>query len=105
MEYIVIWSAFSEKLIDEIFDYYEQKTKSYSIAKSIIEKILLAPNILRNNPKLGQREALLKDRNVEYRYIIESNYKLIYYIDENTKTINISDVFDTRQNPIKLRRN
>lgn len=105
MKYTVIWSEFSEKLIDEIFDYYEKKTKSYNVAKSIIEKILFAPNILLNNPKLGQIETLLKDRNIEYRYIVVSNYKLIYYIDELSKTINIADVFDTRQNPIKLRRN
>lgn len=105
MGYTVIWSEFSEELIDEIFDYYKKKTKSYDVAKSIIEKILLAPDILLNNPKIGQREILLKDRSIEYRYIVVSNYKLIYYIDELKKTINIVDVFDTRQNPIKLKRN
>ncbi len=105
MEYTVIWSEFSESLIDEIFIYYEKKTKSYSIAKSIIKRILLAPDRLLNNPKLGPRELLLEDRNVEYRYIVESNYKLIYYIDEHQKTINVVDVFDTRQNPMKIRRN
>lgn len=105
LKYTVIWSEYSEELIDAIFDYYEKKTKSYDIAKNVIEKILFAPNILLNNPKLGQREILLEDRSIEYRYIVISNYKLIYYVDEFLKTINIVDVFDTRQNPIKLRRN
>ncbi len=104
MEYTVIWSEFSESLLDEIFNYYEKRTKSYSIAKSIIERILLAPDRLLNNPKLGQKELLLEDRDLEYRYIIESNYKLIYYIDKHQKTINIVDVFDTRQNPVKIGR-
>ncbi len=105
MGYTVIWSELSEELIDEIFDYYQRKTKSYEIAKGIIEKILYAPDILINNPNIGQREPLLEDKEIEYRYIITSNYKLIYYVNEIKKTINIADVFDTRQNPQKLRRN
>ncbi len=102
MKYTVIWSSFSEKLIDNIFNYYQQKTKSYNIAKSVIKKILKAPDCLMNNPKIGQKEPLLENRNIEYRYIIASNYKLIYYIDDTANTINIVDVFDTRQNPTKM---
>lgn len=104
MEYRIIWSAFSEQQIDEIFSFYKQKTKSYVIASRIIKKILLAPNILTYNPKLGQIENLLKDKELEYRYIVESNYKIIYTIDEEEKFIKILDIFDTRQNPEKINR-
>lgn len=104
MEYRIIWSAFSEQQIDEIFSFYKQKTKSYVIASRIIKRILLAPNILTYNPKLGQIENLLKDKELEYRYIVESNYKIIYTIDEEKKFIKILDIFDTRQNPEKINR-
>ncbi|WP_326981751.1 hypothetical protein VUJ46_16155 [Chryseobacterium sp. MYb264] len=73
MKYKVIWSEFSEKQIDDIFNYYKQSSKSYRVALKIITKILLAPDQLIHNPKIGQREFLLENREVEYHYIVESN--------------------------------
>ncbi len=104
MKYEIIWSAFSEKQIDEIFSYYEQTAKSYQVAVKIITKILLAPDKLIDNPKIGQKEPLLKEREIQYHYIVESNYKIIYSIDEENYYIKIADVFDTRQNPDKIYR-
>ncbi|WP_445431941.1 hypothetical protein [Chryseobacterium indoltheticum] len=62
MKYEVIWSEFSKKQIDEIFNYYKEVSKSYQVALKIITKILLAPDKLIYNPKIGQRELLLKNR-------------------------------------------
>ncbi len=104
MKYKVIWSEFSEKQIDDIFNYYQQSSKSYRVALKIVTKILLAPDQLIYNPKIGQREFLLENREVEYHYIVESNYKIIYSIDEENGYIRIADVFDTRQNPEKIDR-
>jgi len=104
VKYKVIWSEFSEKQIDDIFNYYQQSSKSYRVALKIVTKILLAPDQLIYNPKIGQREFLLENREVEYHYIVESNYKIIYSIDEENGYIRIADVFDTRQNPEKIDR-
>lgn len=104
MEYKVVWSEFSEKQIDDIFNYYEQTSKSYQVALKIVTKVLLAPDKLIYNPKIGQREFLLEEREVEYHYIVESNYKIIYSIDEENHYIKIADVFDTRQHPEKIDR-
>ncbi|MBW7675461.1 type II toxin-antitoxin system RelE/ParE family toxin [Chryseobacterium chendengshani] len=104
MKYKVIWSEFSEQQIDEIFYYYEQKSKSYQVALKIVTKILLAPDRLMHNPRLGQKEYLLENRSFEYYYIVESNYKIIYSIDDKYFQIKIVDVFDTRQNPEKINR-
>lgn len=104
MKYEVIWSEFSEKQIDEIFNYYKEVSKSYQVALKIVTKILLAPDKLIYNPKIGQRELLLENRNIEYHYIVESNYKIIYSIDNDNLFIKIADVFDTRQNPEKIER-
>ena len=104
MKYKIIWSAFSEQQIDNIFNYYKLKTKSHNVALKIIKKILLAPNVLIKNPKIGQKELLLENCIVEYHYLVESNYKIIYSIDIENKTRRIADVFDTRQNPTKIER-
>jgi len=39
----------------------------------------------------------------EFRYIVFKNYKIIYWINIKKNWIEISDVFDTRQNPIKMK--
>lgn len=105
MEYNVIWSEFAEQQIDEIFEFYKQKTKSKSVAKQLISKILLTPDRLKTNARIGQKEPALAKRNIEYRYILASHYKIIYSVDEKNGHIQIADVFDTRQRPQKIKRN
>ena len=63
---------------------------------------MLAPENLVHNPRIGAKEGLLDSRVIEYRYIIVGNHKIIYSIDEQNCKIKIADVFDTRQNPIKI---
>lgn len=87
-KYNIIWSEFSEQQVDNIFDFYHQKSKSYDVALNIVTEILLAPDILIENPKIGQKEITLDNRKIEYYYLVESNYKIIYSIDEKNKTIN-----------------
>ncbi len=105
MKYRIIWSAFAEEQINEIYAFYLEKTKSAIIANRIIKRIIIAPEILKHSPEIGQREIALIKRKPEYRYIVESNYKIIYYVDKINRQIRITDVFDTRQNPVKIKRN
>lgn len=51
---------------------------------------------------MGQIEEFLIERPQEFRYLISSNYKIIYYINMESERIIIANIFDTRQNPIKL---
>jgi toxin ParE1/3/4 len=44
---------------------------------------------------------MLSERKFEYRYLVQGNYKIIYRIEGNY--IRIAVVFDTRQNPEKLK--
>lgn len=104
MVYKIVWSKFSEQQIDEIFLYYQEKSKSYEVAQKIMVKILLAPDKLINTPRIGQREISLEYKNIEYSYIIESNYKIIYSINDESLQVRIVDIFDTRQNPLKIER-
>lgn len=101
MDYKIIWSRFSEQQIDEIYEYYKNRVNS-KLAKKIVKSIIIAPDNLIKNPKIGVVEPLSAHREIEYRYIVTTNDKVIYSVNENDRSIRIADVFDTRQNPIKI---
>lgn len=102
MEFEIVWSKFAESEIDDIYTYYSEKATE-QIALNIIIGIVHSADILKTSHFIGQIEKLLKDRDLEYRYLVHNNYKLIYTVDMKEKLIKISDVFDTRQNPIKIK--
>lgn len=99
----VVWSDSAENELDKIFEYYNEMVGN-KVAKKIIKEIISEPNKLTSNKFTTQVEDLLLNRENKYRYLICNNYKIIYCIDENKKLIQISDVFDTKQNPIEINR-
>ena len=103
MNYEIIWSNFAENQLDEIFEYYVEKA-SLRVAKNLLQELLTEPNRIVDNPEMFQIEDLLIDREDTYRYLICKNYKIIYSVDQKLKLIKIADVFDTRQNPTKIKR-
>ncbi|MBU2939548.1 type II toxin-antitoxin system RelE/ParE family toxin [Lacinutrix sp. C3R15] len=103
MELKLFWTNFSQKEIEKIYKYYREKAGS-RIAKKIVIGIYNETLKLQRQPKIGQTEELLKSRKQEFRYLIYKNYKVIYWINDKENRIEISDVFDTRQNPIKIER-
>ena len=104
MNYRIIWSKFAEYQPDEIFNYYAKKVNK-KVAHSIMFKIRDNVEVLIKNPLIGDKEELLEGRKQNYRRLIVTNYKIIYALNEEIETIKIVDIFDTRQNPIKLKRN
>jgi len=103
MELTVFWTEFSEKELESIFEYYKRKA-NVSVAKKIIDEIYKETLKLKEQPRIGQIEELLKQRTQEFRYLVHKNHKIIYWINESKNRIEINDVFDTRQNPPKLKR-
>ena len=103
MAYKIIWSAFAETQLDEIYEYYEMKVSS-RVASKLVKGIINEPNKLLKATFIGQEEELLKERAILYRYLVFKNYKIIYSIDQENGFIKIADVFDTRQNPPKMKR-
>jgi len=99
----IIWSEFAETQLDEIYEYYN-KEASTRIAKKLLKGIINEPKKLIKTPLIGQEEELLKHREIHYRYLVFKNYKLIYSVDTENGFIKIADVFDTRQNPPKIKR-
>ena len=103
MKLKIIWSDYAETQLDKIFEYYAENAND-RVAKNLIQKIIAEPNRLLESPNSSQIEDLLLDRENLYRYLIYKNYKIIYSVDEKKHSIQIADVFDTRQNPEKIKR-
>jgi len=73
------------------------------MGKKIVNNIVDQTIDLDKNPEIGQVETALKDKVREFRYLVYSNYKIVYYINRKPKLIVIANVFDTRQNPRKIK--
>lgn len=101
MEIRIEWSELSEKQLKDIFDYYSI-VASPRIARNVINKITDRVSILEANPLAGSKEELLRSYPEDFRYLVESNYKIIYWKKDNV--ITIASVFDCRQNPEKIKK-
>jgi toxin ParE1/3/4 len=99
MEIKIEWSELSEKQLKDIFDYYSLEVSS-RIARKIINRIIDRVSILESNPLAGPKEELLSEYSEDFKYLVESNYKIIYWQMENL--ITIASVFDCRQSPKRI---
>jgi len=104
VELEIYWTDFAKKELRKIFDYHKEKA-SLTIARKIVNGIYESTERLQSKPLIGQKEELLLNRPQEFRYLVNKNYKVIYWIDPENQRLEITDVFDTRQNPIKMQRN
>lgn len=100
MEIKIEWSELSLEQLHNIYDYYALKVNP-GTAKKIINKIIDRVEILHINPLSGPKEELLDDMSEDFRYLVESSYKIIYW--QEYETITIASVFDCRQNPEKMK--
>jgi len=101
MELEVYWTDFSKKELKNIFDYYKENA-SLNIAITLVVGITKETAKLKKQPKIGQKEDLLKKDLRDFRYVVYKNYKIIYLVNLKENRIEIFDVFDTRQNPMKI---
>lgn len=103
MELEIYWTEFSENELLKIFEYHAKKA-SPKIAEKLINGIYDETLKLRKQPEMGQVEELLQGYKVEFKYLVYKNYKIIYWINKYKNRVEINDVFDTRQNPPKIKR-
>jgi hypothetical protein len=99
----IYWTDFSEKELQTIFSYKQEKI-TIQIAPEITEGVVKEIDIFENNLCIVQKEAFLKDRKNEFRYLIHGNYKAINRINLDKNQIEIWDVFNCRQEPLKIKR-
>ena len=87
-----------ESIIDIFLEYAGERyaTKFSNLVESKLQQ-------LQTFPSIGFKEPLLSGRKKLYRSVIlYENYKMVYYVDEDT--IWIAAFWDMRMNPEKLRR-
>ena len=95
----IIWADFAIEMLLEIYNYYKENA-SPSIARKIKTEIFTATKQLKKHPDSGQIELNLEKLKEGHRYLVKGNYKIIY--KDVPGGLLITDVFDTRQDPIKL---
>lgn len=95
----ILWTDFAIKNLKDIFSYYATKANK-NVAHKIRKQILTSTKQLIHTPELGQIEFNLVELNQGHRYLVCRNYKIIYKIVDDQIIIN--DIFDTRQDPIKM---
>jgi plasmid stabilization system protein ParE len=100
MELRVFWTDTARFQLEDVFNYYKDKA-SLKVARKLVKQIIDRTIQLENNPDSGPKEPLLSNRNFQYRYLVEGNYKIIYWTEDNY--IKIATVFDCRQNPEKMK--
>ena len=103
MELEIYWTDFSKKELKNIFNYYKEKA-SLNVAKTLVIGITTEAKKLKKQPTIGQEEELLENDSRKFRYLVSTNYKIIYWINLEKNRIEIFDVFDTRQSPLKMKR-
>lgn len=103
MELKLNWTEYSKKELKKIFLYYKSKSNLIT-AKNKVKEISKEVLVLEQYPFIGQKEELLSDRKQEFRYFLYGNHKIIYYVDIEINLVEIVDIFDCRQEPLKIKR-
>lgn len=94
-------TANARRRLQEIRDYHKAKG-NVAKGRRIGRKILTDAKKLEKHPKLGQVETNLESEGKGHRYLlVKPFYKLVYLIIR--PIIFITDIFDTRQDPEKMR--
>ena len=96
MELRTFWTDTARYQLEDIFDYYKNKA-NIRIARKLVKRIIERTIQLEQIPNSGAKEPLLSNRKFEYRYLVEDNYKIVYWKEDNY--LKIAAVFDSRQNP------
>ena len=93
--YKTIISRFAEDDLFVILDYY--KSINFEFAKQLLGSIEDKIKKLKSFPKQGRIVPELEQQNIiDYRELIEGNYRIIYAIHENT--VIVHTIIDSRRN-------
>jgi plasmid stabilization system protein ParE len=103
MELKIFWTDFAKTELKNIFKHLKEKA-SIGVAKKENKKIVQSTLKLIKQPEIGQIEPMLAERGIEFRYLLHQTYKIIYWINYKQNRIEILDVFETHQQPEKLKR-
>lgn len=98
----IVWSALAKAHLKEIYSYFKE-VAGVKVAKLIKIKIIKKPRLLIKQPEMGNIEDNPMVVNRGFRYLVEGNYKIVYKVYIEDEEVLIAAIFDTRQNPTKLK--
>ncbi|MDZ4845763.1 MAG: type II toxin-antitoxin system RelE/ParE family toxin [Chitinophagales bacterium] len=95
--------VYTDKAIESLQEVLEFLSPKVNLEKltQIRDEILDKADTLMKHPYLGQEEEYLEHLQMGHRRLVQSRYKIIYRIEGNT--IYITDIFDSRQDPAKMK--
>jgi len=98
----IIYSDESIESLNQNLDFWIKKLR-YSVEKAIEirDRLLFRAESLSKNPGLGQLEESLEKLNQGHKRLVEGHCKIIYLVFEDY--VYITDFFDTRQDPSKMK--
>jgi toxin ParE1/3/4 len=97
----IFWISSAGIQLRLIKEYYNE-TAGINAGDKNVYTLKVYADILKTHPEAGQIEETLKSLHEGHRYLVNGNYKIIYKKLNNS--IFITDIFDTRQNPKKLKK-
>jgi plasmid stabilization system protein ParE len=96
----IIWTNIALKNIRKVHQFYI-KNANKEIADKIVDELFSHVKTLEYSSLIGQTEEYLKQLNKNHHYLVLHHCKIIYRTNKNL--VYITHVFDTRQNPVKLK--
>lgn len=96
----LIYTGQAISSLQECLDFFPPEVPSEKV-NEIRDQILAKVDMLLHNPTIGQREEYLEHLGQSHRRIIEGHYKIIYRVEG--ENIYITDIFDSRQDPYKMK--
>ncbi|RHR58781.1 type II toxin-antitoxin system RelE/ParE family toxin [Parabacteroides sp. AF17-28] len=96
---VIKWAPIAKQNLQDIYQFYLPETGRKK-ALEIVQTIKDEARYLLISPGVGQYE-MIDNRQTAYRYIVKRHWKLYYTIENNY--IRIAFVWDTRQDPQRLR--
>ena len=100
-DYTVVWSDKTYSSLRKIHDFTAKTSREG--AKNIVRAIVQYSQSLGTLPRRNPIEPNLADAPYEYRFLIKWNFKIIYTVLEEDRMVLVVVVFDTRQDPKKLK--
>ena len=92
-------TRFGLEQIKFIYSYYNNNV-STKIARQIKAKIISCIKTLKEIEVEWEADEFLVYLNKNHRRLICGNYKIVYYYNSQQNIIYVTDVFDSRQDPI-----
>jgi plasmid stabilization system protein ParE len=96
----VVVTHFALHQIKSIYDYYSFNV-SVKVAKKLKSQIISSIKTLKQKDVEWQEDEFLNYLNKNHKRLICGNYKIIYYYNQNENIVYVTDIFDSRQNPLK----